>query len=343
MMNVIESYFHTPKLPDPIHLDLAELRGGGFCPSQFYGKTRDDLDVYARYRGGHLYVKLGYEAGDDAYRDGFKILDANIGPPGDGTMSLPQFCHCTGSTVDGTVPEELGRDFHRCRDLSGATSFWGARVRYLTPKTSRKILAAWHAALPDALLVEPVRSEGTGFQGLRETTFEEARASSLWLVSGASRVRDIPICPDFYVRPKPGQLQVSLHYGLWDSSSRLRKTWDYQTACQDTGQALLVAGQPDMPEDATLPYEDMIMSTEFPSDHKMHQRRLTRLMERIRSMLQETKLEQVELTSGNTVAHLTCPLDPELRKWCAQGPDRWISLRKENRNAPWTGIRPVRD
>ena len=40
--------FHTPELPEPLDLDLAELHGGGSCPAQFYGETHEGLEVYVR-------------------------------------------------------------------------------------------------------------------------------------------------------------------------------------------------------------------------------------------------------------------------------------------------------
>jgi hypothetical protein len=83
------------------------------------------------------------------------ILDADIGPPFDGSMSLTQFCANFGVTVNGIIPDETAPDAHRYANLTGQTTFWKAHLNRITIDTARKIVAKAWSAFPNALLVKP--------------------------------------------------------------------------------------------------------------------------------------------------------------------------------------------
>lgn len=183
--------FHTPKLPTPLGLDLPKLQGGGSCPSQFYGETHDGLDVYVRYRGGTLRVYVGNEVGDDALRDGNCILEADIGPPFDGSMSLTQFCTNFGVTINGTIPDEADPEAHHYANLTGQTTFWKANLSQITIETARKIVAKAWSAFPNALLVKPITNDKFKLERLELTTPERIDTLHVWLIDGASLLTEI--------------------------------------------------------------------------------------------------------------------------------------------------------
>lgn len=118
------SSFFTPPVVPPVSLELADLGGGGACPTQFYGNTTDGREVYVRYRGGGLTIHVGNAPGRDPLKEGTCILDVRLGPVLDGVISLRQFLRLTGLSVPYTLAEDEAEDEEN--DLSGATSFWRA-------------------------------------------------------------------------------------------------------------------------------------------------------------------------------------------------------------------------
>ena len=92
--------YGRPSLPQ-IDLDLAEVSGGGSCPSQFYGKTADGSSVYLRYRGGSLRIDKGEPGVAFDVGTMTEIYRARIGPPFHGDILIEQICDLTGVTVRG--------------------------------------------------------------------------------------------------------------------------------------------------------------------------------------------------------------------------------------------------
>jgi len=50
-----------PDLPPDEPIVIESINGGGACPTQFFGKTPDGKEVYARYRHGYLSVEIDDE------------------------------------------------------------------------------------------------------------------------------------------------------------------------------------------------------------------------------------------------------------------------------------------
>ena len=158
-MIFFDRFFTPPKLL-PLGLDLAELSGGGFCPSQFEGLTHDGRDVYCRYRGGWLSIQVSNKIGADVFNDCTILLDVGLEPPLDGSMALWELCKYTGITINGKTvnkpdkvitpkrvkPQKLGyidyvdmiksiddvvpfeNDLEANDDLSGEMSFYNAHL-----------------------------------------------------------------------------------------------------------------------------------------------------------------------------------------------------------------------
>ena len=80
-------------------IELTEItQTGHFCPSQWEGKTTDGLDVYIRYRWGHLSVQIGLLPGDDPLDRGKTIFSQDLGDGFDGTMTTTDMLKHTGIT-----------------------------------------------------------------------------------------------------------------------------------------------------------------------------------------------------------------------------------------------------
>lgn len=332
--------FHTPELPAPLGLDLAKLRGGGSCPSQFYGETHDGLDVYVRYRGGTLRVHVGYEPGDNALRNGNCILEADIGPPFDGSMSLTQFCKNFGVTVNGSTPDETDPDAHRYANLTGQTTFWKASLGRVTIETARKILGKAWSAYPNALLVKPITNNKFMLERLELTTPESVDNSHVWLIDGPSLLTEIDTSPEDYILPKSDQLQISINFSSWQYPNP-KYTSQLSQAETDLGRTFFVPGEKNMPKEIELATDALNLSASFPKEDQLKREGLAKLGEAISQQLPMTKLERVDLATGHSISCIDKPLDPVIANWCNSGTDRWVAVIREERNGPWIGVRPA--
>ncbi len=163
-MSVLSKHrFYTPKRVKKIKLDLISLEGGGGCPAQFDGKTRDDREVYCRYSGGALRVDISEKMpGGDTDCD-WGIFHELVGPPHDSVMTQGQLCEVTGITVNGSRPALdlcLKHDIYdtaECHgfpcDLSGNTTFYGNSV-YATKDTQDKFFTAILSTIDQAAFVQ---------------------------------------------------------------------------------------------------------------------------------------------------------------------------------------------
>lgn len=332
--------FHTPELPAPLGLDLPKLRGGGSCPSQFYGETHDGLDVYVRYRGGSLRVHVGYEPGDDALRDGNCILDADIGPPFDGSMSLTQFCANFGVTVNGIIPEETDPDAHRYANLTGQTTFWKAHLNRITIDTARKIVAKAWSAFPNALLVKPITNNKFKLERLELTTPERIDTRHVWLIDGPSLLTEIDINSEDGILPKSNQLQVSIAFSSWQYPAP-KYTSQLRQAEEELGQAFFVPGERNMPNEIALATDALSLSASIPKEDQVKRDALASLGEMISQQLPVTQLERIDLTTGKHIDYIDRPIDPVITNWCNSSADRWTAVIREQRNGPWIGVRPA--
>ncbi|RBW58930.1 hypothetical protein [Ruegeria sp. A3M17] len=330
--------FHTPKLPKPLNLDLALLNGGGSCPSQFYGQTHDERDVYVRYRGGRLRVQIAEKPGADP-ASAEPILEADVGPILDGTISLRQFCHYFGVTVQGVLPTETSPDADRNTDLSGETTYFRAYLDRITLETSRVILKVCTQAFPNAMLVRPVLDEKFKLKELAEVT-ADVTDDAVWLIDGAKSVADIKTSPGRYVLPTEGQLQIYLGSVLWKWPRPRNSSRGCELASQDLGRKLIVAGLRGMPKDEEVAFSSFQISAQFPTSDSVARAGLSALGDALKAVLPEVGLKQVNLDTDQVVATFTRPLDPALYQWCKSGPNRWLEVTRESRDGPWLGVCP---
>lgn len=331
--------FHTPRPPDPLALDLASLTGGGSCPSQFYGQTYDDREVYVRYRGGCLSVRIGAQPGDDPV-SAKPLLEVDIGPTYDGSITVAQFCRLFGVTVCGEVPLERNPEADLNTDLSGNTTFLRAYLDRVTPQTAATILKTATDCFPDALLLQPVLTEKYKLKAWTKAVLDGS-SDSFWLVDGVTSISEIKSSPNRYILPKKGQLQIALGYTPWKWPGPRYSNLFLDRACEEIGRTLIEPGIRGMPEEHELAFDSFRISTEFPTADTLSRERLTELSENLAPVLPNTDLERVDLKSGQVVSTLTSPLDPVITEWCKSNSDRWLSVTKDRRDGPWIGVRPA--
>lgn len=334
------SHFHTPELPAPLNLDLASLAGGGAAPSQFYGKTQDGQDVYVRYRGGWISLRIGKRAGEDALATP-PLIDAKVGPDFDGCLSLHQFCRHFGVRVNGALPAETDKAALRYTDLSGQTTYWRSDLPQVTHQTSRALLAACQRALPDALMVQPVLDEKFRVLRLQAVTPAQVQAATIWLVQGAKRPEDIPTDPSEYVLPQRGQIQINIHYRGWQWPGLRQHQGIHAQACKDLGRALLVPSALDATGNTALPLESFHLKADFETKDTGTRQMLLTLAKALAGCMPVTTLEHVDLRTGAVVETLQQPLDPLVARWVQAQTDRWIYVRGDTREGPWIGLRPA--
>lgn len=338
-MNRIKFSFHTPVLPSPLNLDLFNLTGGGSCPSQFYGVTKDQRDLYVRYRGGRLTADLADTEGQPA-TEGTRILQTDIGPDLDGSITVSQFCEFFGVTVNGVIPRETNPERDRFTDFSGKTTYWNGHLGGITAHTARKVLAAAQATMPDALLVQPVLDESHRLSHLQQIAPDHCNSFVVWLVGGARSLHEIATCPANYVLPSENQLHLQFSYPTWHWPKAHFSNPSLAAIQNETGTPVYqvgIARQNDVEELATNALQ---ISTSFPCHDHATRHLLAELEAKVKTLFPETSIETVDIISGEPIAQEIAFLDPEITRWCANGPNRWLSVGRENHDGPWTGHRP---
>lgn len=331
--------FFTPKLPDPLNLDLAALDGGGSSPSQFYGETHEGRDVYVRYRGGWLMVYVARWYGDDPLRDGDCVLEANIGPPYDGSISLAQFCRLFGVTINGAAPDETDPEACRNVDFTGATTYWRGGPDYVTEPTSRRILAACHGRFEGALLVQPRLTEEFALDRLIEISPDNVDQHFVWLTFGAGAVADLPIHPEEYLIERSGQLHIEISYNLWRWRNIPYEGPNAGEAARELGRPVIIPTTKDDLMNEALPHRGMWFRAEFPTDDADSRDRLAAIGEAVSQFVPKTSLERIDLESGETVSRLVRRLDPIIVDWINASEDRWMTVLRER--GRWIGVRPA--
>ncbi|MEP5761190.1 MAG: hypothetical protein ABJ327_18110 [Litoreibacter sp.] len=144
-------FFTPPKIPK-VDLRVTSLSGGGACPSQFEGLTPDGRAVYIRYRGGVLSIEVANASSEDAH-SGVKILNIELGPPLDGTISAQQIVSLTGLVVDELDESRLSQSEVE-RDLSGTKTFFSANEISATNEGAMKFLSLLWSEFPDCRVTE---------------------------------------------------------------------------------------------------------------------------------------------------------------------------------------------
>lgn len=338
------SRYFTPPRVEPLNLDLAKLEGGGSCPAQFYGQTHDGKEVYVRYRGGGLSVTVGDEP-DIAKRH--RILDATIGPPLHGDLSIGQLCHQFGITINGarpslpTTPQEMYRE--RCKDLSGATTFYDVWLSS-TFETQKGFLKAALSSLPHATLLQPILDQYV-VKGYRACPAIEDLASDFsYLLAGKLFawetianieeerlwVGELDGC--VAIRITTCGFQYPIHKYGNDDAARVHRA---------IGKDISVAGQVD-----DCLYGTLSLHSQFRIGNSESRALLKKLDSVLDTFFPAHEISWFDLVTGEkeTEDSYVMPLDPAVADWVNAAPDRWLHIQNKSdwQNPRLVGARPVR-
>ncbi|MCA8930885.1 MAG: hypothetical protein KDA49_00355 [Rhodospirillaceae bacterium] len=343
--DVASRYLFTPPNIEPLNLDLAELSGGGECPSQYYGKTHDGRDVYCRYRGGSLSVDVGDVC----------LLDAHIGPPLHGSMPLAQLCHLAGLTIGGDRPPMPDHDEMRANgweDLSGATTFFFSSHNS-TMETARRVVREFQASMPNGCIVDSVETEPTsdptdpnGGTWLRATvvpvSIESLNSSMTYLMCGDySSERYVRVTQEGswleYLFPRASVFHV--HFQVF--KGKIYKYGDTAKASLSAKQNrnIRVAGQDDECLHATFS-----VHSQFPTADETRRGLELRFGDLLDTCFPRRTILAYHMDDGRRFpgADTEAPLDPRIAEWIEGGEDRWLHLtNKGTHDDPvFVGLKP---
>lgn len=319
MMGPRTNRFFTPPNVPKVDLHVTSLRGGGACPSQYWGQTPDGREVFIRYRYGFLSVDVAEEPGEEVlYNRGF--LDIELGPPLDGELSARQLIALTGLKVDVLDEGQVSAETESERDLSGATTFWSAIGISATNAGAERFLSVLWRDFPDCRLFEISWSQ-TGDRKKRALLSGEApKETVLEVILGTG-------CPKIsfqYARFKydvPG-------YGRLEDNSRFS---------QEARREVETVGS----IGCEVKYDRLSISSEFRTDDTLARTWMERLDEKLDACFPEFEYIPYDLATGEITEGeaLKTQDDPEITKWVQAASNRFRYIRRAARDLPLIGYR----
>jgi hypothetical protein len=334
-------FYTRPNLPR-LGLDLAEIRGGGRSPAQFWGRTVDGRPVYIRYRGGNFSVSCGeVDADEDMTTE--VLIDAKIGPFLHGDMLLEQACDLAGMTLHGERMVLLDKQLHAARsnarilDWSGRTTYW-ERILWVTTEAGRDAVEALARAFPEFYLVGLwwERAEnGTSRRHCRP--YNEALSHSHAYVTWAfcrdkdrlsARLSDSDELPD-------------------ELTSAVAHSVDFVFGSDDTPPTTAHPGDLEPPRRGLF-IGDYGLLGRFWASFVTGEVSDKVFIEKVLGVVDpyfSNQVETVDLATGevtNTVTHWKW-YSIDLREWCRAEPDRYLSRFKERTGdtVRHLGVRPA--
>ena len=302
MMPKKPSNFFTPPRVPRVNLHIASIWGG---PTHFRGETPDKRDVYIRYRGGYLSIDVATQPGSTV-SDRVKLLNIQLGPPLDYSMSLKTLVALTGVLVDeGNATFPLAEDEEL--DFSGATTYWRA-YRFSTTRTgAAALLSTCSREFPGCELFEVTYTA----QWERKRTVLKPgvvpKSSCLELLFG----KDGPT--------------VSLDCRAFDNSmSGYGGHGDDETLSSKAGRKIETVGS----RDCALKFDNLSLFSEFLTDD-VHAREILKRMDTILEFsFPLTEYTSHDLASGSAVTgdveyHYD---DPAIPEWVHAFPNRFRSV-----------------
>lgn len=310
-------FFTPPNIPK-VDVRVTSLRGGGACPSQYWGQTPDGREVYIRYRNGYLLIDVAEKQGEETPYNG-GVLDVHIGPPLDGELSAQQLVSLTGLKVD-VLDEGQSRKTESERDLSGATTFWNAIGISATKVGAERFLSVLWREFPDCQVFENSWSQAGGPNKHVLCPGETPRFTNLGVNLGEG-------CPRIslqYVRFKydfPG-------YGGPEDNSRFS---------QEARREVETVGS----VGCEVKYDSLSISSEFCTDDTVARMWLERLDEIIDGCFPEFEYIPHDIATGEIAEGeaLKTQDDPEITKWVQAVSNRFRYIRRVARDLPLIGYR----
>ena len=311
--------FFTPPNVPKVDLRVTSLRGGGACPSQYWGQTPDGREVYIRYINGYLSIDVAEKQGEEAPYNG-GVLDVHIGPPLDGELSAQQLISLTGLTVDMLDEGQVSAETRSERDLSGATTFWGAIGISATRAGAERFLKVLWREFPDCQLFEISWSQPGGREKRPLLPSETPKDTLLEVVLGAG-------CPEISLQYARFKYDFA-GYGRPDDNSRYS---------EEAGREVETVGS----IGCEIKYDSMSISSEFRTDDTVARTWLERLDEKLDACFPEFEyiphdLATGEITDGEV---LKTQDDPEITKWVQTTSNRFRHIRRAARDLPLIGYR----
>lgn len=330
-------YFTPPKLK-PLNLDLMELSGGGTMPAQYYGKTFDGREVYCRYRGGNLSVRMGNVPEIDCFEDGEIILDKTIGPPLHGSISLHAFCNYAGITVNGKTPlnPELERDYEKHngtnKDLSGNMVFYDVWLQS-TNINQKNFIDAAIKQFPDATFIQPIVKRGPEKYKITIDRFEKFTNSNE-LVSDRfsiffgpppdeNKIFEANIQRTGLTNAFPDNLTFSVRTVGFQYPINKYSNRDAERVMKATGKEIYVAGQVD-----DCLHGSFSMHSEFLNKDEKRKQITHDFDTLLDHFFPKTKISHIEIASGSVRLERSFfkDMDPIILEWLNQEENRYLAV-----------------
>ncbi len=226
-------------------------------------------------------------------------------------------------------------------DFSGNTTYWNGHLGNVTTHTSRKVLEVAQATFPDALLVQPVLDENQRLSHIQQIAPDYCNSHVAWLVDGAASLNEIDTCPANYVLAAENQLHIHFFFPTWQWPKARYSNPALAAIQKETGTAIYQVGMARQTDVEELAIDTLQIRTSFPCHDHATRHRLSELEANIKGLFPETSIEAVDMISGKAIAENAELLDPEITRWCANGPNRWVSVGRDSRDGPWIGRRPT--
>ncbi|MEP4198767.1 MAG: hypothetical protein ABJL99_24340 [Aliishimia sp.] len=312
-----DHFFTPPKIPK-VDVRVTSLSGGGACPAQFEGRTPDGREVYIRYRGGTLSIKVARTPTEGAH-SGVNILNIELGPPLDGTISAQQIISLTGLVVDELDEGRLTK-LEAERDLSGATTFYTTHGISATTEGAIKFLSLLHSTFPRCQITEITWSQ---HEGRNERLLELGERPNETVLE-IRLDNDCPVISLQFSRFKydfPG-------YGRPDGDAEFSK---------EAGRKIETVGS----FGCAVKYDSLSISSAFCSDDVPARMWLEQLDSKIADCFPVTKYAPHDLGSGEKIADEPWKLqeDPAIAEWVQTVSNRFRYVTRKGRGSPLIGYR----
>ena len=311
--------FFTPEKPPKVDLRVISLRGGGACPSQYWGLTPDGREVYIRYRNGYLTIDLAHTPGEEANSDG-DVLDVRLGPPLDGEISAQQLISLTGLTVDELDESQVSAETESERDLSGETTFWNANGISATNEGAIRFLSALWREFPSCQVFEISWSQ-KGERSLRLLEVGEIPKETMLEICLATDCSAISLLYPRFKFDFPG-------YGGPKGDS---------TYSEEVGRKIETVGS----FGCVVKYDRLSLSTEFPTTDKSTRNWLNRLSAKLDICFPETSYSPKDMQSGEAINDEPRRFqdDPAIAAWVLGASNRFRYVSRKSRDSQLIGYR----